>query len=68
MRLYIIRARDLKIRYRNNSPVYKEKVQRLTEVIGRRDTDFGIWLLREDELEKVKEIVDEKVITPWFEV
>jgi len=68
MKLYIIRARDLKIRYRNNSPVYKEKVQRLTEVIGRRDTDFGIWLLREDELEKVKEIVDEKVITPWFEV
>jgi len=68
MRLYIIRARDLKIRYRNNSPVYKEKVQRLTEVIGRRDTDFGIWLLREDELEKVKEIVDEEVITPWFEV
>ena len=68
MKLYIIRARDLKIRYKNNSPVYKEKVQRLTEVIGRRDTDFGIWLLREDELEKVKEIVDEKVITPWFEV
>ena len=57
MKLYIIRARDLKIRYKNNSPVYKEKVQRLTEVIGRRDTDFGIWLLREDELEKVKEIV-----------
>jgi len=68
MKLYIIRARDLKIRYKNNSPVYKEKVQRLTEVIGRRDTDFGIWLLREDELERVKEIVDEEVITPWFEV
>ena len=40
MKLYIIRARDLKIRYKNNSPVYKEKVQRLTEVIGRRAVSY----------------------------
>lgn len=68
MKLYIVRARDLKIRYKRNSPEYKEKVKALSEVIPRRDIDFGIWLIREDELEMVKKIVDEKVITPWFEV